>query len=182
MSEKNRGTRRALFPSSASRPVVSPIQASVVYASPDPDTLDRQYDGSVGGYTYAREGHPNADVLTDLLNTAEAAEFGIVTGSGMAAVSAAILPNVTQGDHVVGADRLYGRSLRLMAEDLPRFGIETSLADPTDVSSFAKVMRPETRLVLIETTSNPTLRIADVEGIISLAHEHEAIVLVAFFI
>ena len=63
MSDHPRGTRRALFPSSVSRPVVSPLQPSVVYASPDPDTLDMQYEGGAKGYTYAREAHPNAELL-----------------------------------------------------------------------------------------------------------------------
>jgi cystathionine gamma-synthase len=71
----------------------------------------------------------------------------------------------------VGADQLYGRSLRLMAEDLPRLGIATTLADPTDVAAVAAALRPETRLVLIEVVSNPTLRIADLEGIAALCRE-----------
>ncbi len=178
MTDTSRGTRRMLFPTTASRPVASPIQASVVYASPDPDTLDQQYAGEVDGYTYAREGHPNADVLTSLLNSAENADYGLVTGSGMAAVSAALLANVGTGDHVIGADQLYGRSLRLMAEDLPRFGTDVSLVDPTDVVSFETAIRPETRLILIETTSNPTLRVADVEGVIAVARDRGILVVV----
>ncbi|MXQ07170.1 aminotransferase class I/II-fold pyridoxal phosphate-dependent enzyme [Alphaproteobacteria bacterium GH1-50] len=169
MTDRPRGTRRALFPSSVSRPVVSPLQPSVVYASPDPDTLDAQYEGGAKGYTYAREAHPNAELLEGLLNGAEGAGGGVVTGSGMAAVTAALLATVRAGDHLLGADQLYGRSLRLMAEDLPRFGIATSLADPTDVAAIEAALRPETRMILIETTSNPTLRVADVDGIVALA-------------
>lgn len=164
---KGRAPRRALWPASASRPVATPIQPSVVYASEDPDALDAQYEGQTSGYAYAREGHPNADVLAGLLDQMEDAEGGIVTGSGMAAVSAALLANTKAGDHVLGADQLYGRSLRLMAEDLPRFGIETSLADPTDADTFLAALRPNTRMILIETVSNPTLRIADVDAIIA---------------
>ena len=72
------------------------------------------------------------------------------------------------GDHVVGGNQLYGRSLRMMNEDLPRLGIATSLVDPTDVGAVAQALRPETRLVLIEVVSNPTLRIADLDGIAAL--------------
>ena len=144
---------RAPWPDSVSRPVVSPLQPSVVYASRDPDALDRQYEGGETGYTYAREGHPNADVLAGLLDGLERAEGGIVTGSGMAAVTVALLANLKAGDHVIGADQLYGRSLRLMTEDLPRFGIETSLVDPTDAARVAAAVRPETRMILIETVS-----------------------------
>ena len=161
--------RRAIFPGSASRAVVSPIQPSVVYASPDADALDAQYEGRTKGYTYAREGHPNAEVLAGLIDGMEGATRGLVVGSGMAAVSIALLANLRSGDHVVGADQLYGRSLRLMREDLPRFGIATSLADPTDIASVEAALRPETRMILVETISNPTLRVADLEGLAALA-------------
>lgn len=160
---------RAIWPASVSRPVVTPIQPSVVYAAADPDALDAQYEGETSGYTYAREGHPNADVLAGLIDRLEGATGGIVTGSGMAAVTLALLANLNAGDHVIGADQLYGRSLRLMSEDLPRFGIETSFADPTDIAAMAAAVRPETRMTLVETVSNPTLRVADLTGILNLA-------------
>ena len=164
--------RRPRFPGSVSRPVVSPIQPSVVYASEDADALDAQYEGRTKGYTYAREGHPNAETLAGMIDGLEGAEGGIVTGSGMAAVSAALLANLKAGDHVIGADQLYGRSLRLMREDLPRFGIEVSLVDPTDAARIKAAIRPNTRMMLLETVSNPTLRIADLEGAAALAKAH----------
>ncbi len=151
-----------------STPVVSPIMPSVVYAAETPDVLDAQYEGRAQGYTYAREGHPNADLLARRIDALEGVTGGIVTGSGMAAVSAALLGLCKAGDHVVGGDQLYGRSLRLMAEDLPRLGIATALADATDAAAVAAALRPETRMVLIEVVSNPTIRIADLDGIAAL--------------
>ena len=164
--------RRARFPGSASRPVVSPIQPSVVYASADADALDDQYEGRVKGYTYAREGHPNAETLAGLIDRMEGATGGIVTGSGMAAVTVALLANLKAGDHVIGADQLYGRSLRLMRDDLPRFGMTTSLVDPTDAARIEAAVRPDTRMILLETVSNPTLRLADLEGAARIAKRH----------
>ncbi|SFD98884.1 trans-sulfuration enzyme family protein [Roseivivax sediminis] len=152
----------------ASQPVVTPIMPSVVYASETPDALDAQYEGRAEGHTYAREGHPNADVLARRIDALEGVSGGLVTGSGMAAVTAALLGLCGSGDHVVGGDQLYGRSLRMMRDDLPRFGIDTTLADPTDVAAVEAALRPETRMVLIEVVSNPTLRIADIEGIAEL--------------
>lgn len=163
--------RRTEWPQSASRPVVTPLQPSVVYAAESPDALDDQYEGRVAGYAYAREGHPNADVLARMIDGMEGAQDGIVTGSGMAAVTAVMLGCLKTGDHVLGGDQLYGRSLRMMSEDLPRFGIPTSLADPTDVATVAAALRPETRMILIELVSNPTLRVADMAGIAALARE-----------
>ncbi|MEC3862402.1 aminotransferase class I/II-fold pyridoxal phosphate-dependent enzyme [Mesobacterium sp. TK19101] len=156
------------LPASSSTPVVTPLMPSVVYASDTPDALDAQYAGQAPGYTYAREGHPNADVLARRIDALEGAEDGWIVGSGMAAVAAVLLGLTKAGDHVVGGDQLYGRSLRLMAEDLPRLGISTSLADVTDLASVEAALRPETRLVLIEVVSNPTLRIADLDGIAAL--------------
>ncbi|MEM7320445.1 MAG: PLP-dependent transferase, partial [Pseudomonadota bacterium] len=79
------------LPDSVSHPVVTPLSPSVVYASETPDALDDQYEGRAPGYTYAREGHPNADVVARHLDRLEGAEGGLVTGSGMAAVTAAVL-------------------------------------------------------------------------------------------
>lgn len=170
--------RRTPWPESASRPVGTPIQPSVVYASECPDALDAQYEGRSSGYTYAREGHPNADVLARKVDMLEGADGGIVLGSGMGAVTAVLLGLLGAGDHVLGADQLYGRSLRLMAEDLPRFGIETSLADPTDADAMRAAIRPNTKMILVELVSNPTLRVADFHAIRDMAAETGALLVV----
>jgi len=156
------------LPDSISRPVVTPLSPSVVYASDTPDDLDAQYEGRTQGYTYAREGHPNADVLAQRIDLLEGGQGGIVTSSGMSAVAAVMMGLLKAGDHVLGGDQLYGRSLRLMKQDLPRLGIATSLADPTDVVAMEAALRPETRMILVEVVSNPTLRVADIEGLANL--------------
>jgi cystathionine gamma-synthase len=176
MDEKPVLVRRMAWPESASRPVGTPIQPSVVYASRDPDMLDAQYEGQIAGYTYAREGHPNATVLARKIDQMEGAEGGIVLGSGMAAVAAVLMGLVRAGDHVLGGDQLYGRSLRMMRDDLPRLGVATSLADPTDAAGFVAAIRPETRLILLEVVSNPTLRVADIAGIIAGAQARGVLV------
>ncbi len=170
--------RRTPWPDSSSRPVVTPLQPSVVYASESPDALDAQYEGRSAGYTYAREGHPNADVLARKIDGLEGVEGGIVTGSGMAAITAVMLGLLKAGDHVVGGNQLYGRSLRMMREDLPRLGIATALADSTVAEATAAALRPETRLILLEVVSNPTLRVSDVRGIAQLARERGVILVV----
>lgn len=162
---------RQPWPTGVSRPLVSPLQPSVVYAADSPDTLDAQYAGELSGYTYAREGHPNADVLARMIDELEGGAGGIVTGSGMAAVTAGILGAVKAGDHVLGGNQLYGRSLRLMNETLPALGIATSTADATDAERFAQAIRPETKLILIEVVSNPTIRVADLAGIAAIARD-----------
>ncbi|MFP7570586.1 trans-sulfuration enzyme family protein [Marivita sp. S2033] len=164
---------------SASTSLVTPLMPSVAYASETPDQLDDQYEGRAQGYTYAREGHPNADVLARRIDAMEdAPQPGMMVGSGMAAVTAVLLGLCKAGDHVVGGDQLYGRSLRMMRDDLPRLEIDTTLADPTDVQAVEKALRPETRLVLIEVVSNPTLRIADLAGIADLCRARDVLLVV----
>ncbi|MEK9641895.1 MAG: aminotransferase class V-fold PLP-dependent enzyme [Paracoccaceae bacterium] len=153
------------LPQSASTPVVTPLSPSVVYASASPDMLDAQYEGGLAGFTYAREGHPNAHALAKRIDALEGVDGGLVTGSGMAAVSAALLGILKTGDHVVAGDQLYGRSLRLLKEDLPRLGIEVSLCDATRADNVLAALRPNTKIILLEAVSNPTLRVADIAGV-----------------
>jgi cystathionine beta-lyase/cystathionine gamma-synthase len=164
--------RPTALPQSASRPVVTPLSPSVVYASDTPDMLDAQYEGALHGYTYSREGHPNADVVASAIDRMEGApHMGVVTSSGMGAVSAVLLGLTAAGDHVIGGNQLYGRSLRMMSEDLPRLGIATSMVDPSDAETVRAALRPETRMILVEVVSNPTLRVADILGLAALARE-----------
>ena len=178
MTEDRRSiVRRSKMPQSVSRPLVTPIHPSVVYISTDLDEIDDQYEGRIEGYTYAREGHPNATVLAEKIDWLEhlpaEAGRGIVTGSGMAAVSTLFLSLLEKGDHIVAGDQLYGRCLRLLRQDLPRMGFEATLADPTDAAAIERAIRPETKLILIELISNPTIRVADLSGIAEIAERDD---------
>jgi len=170
--------RDIAWPRSGSRPLVSAISPTVVWTAESPDALDAQYEGRAPGYAYAREGHPNADLLAAMIDRMEGATRGVVVGSGMAAVGAALLGLCKAGDHVIGGDQLYGRSLRMLAEDLPRLGIATSRVDVTDAGAVAAAIRPETRAILIEIVSNPTLRVADLAGIAAVARDHGVLLMV----
>ncbi len=170
---------RMHWPAGAGRPVAPPLNMSVVYAADTPDGLDAQYEGRAPGYTYSREGHPNASVLADRIAALEGAPgAGIVTGSGMAAITAVLFALLEAGDRVVGGDQLYGRSLRLMAQDLPRMGFAAAFADPGDAGAFRRALAGGARLVLVEAVSNPALRVADMDGIIAAAREAGALVVV----
>ena len=166
------------FPASASRPVVTPLSPSVVYASDHPDMLDEQYEGKISGFTYAREGHPNAQVLAQILDQMESAENGTVMGSGMAAVTSTILATLSHGDHIIGGDQLYGRSLRLMHEELPRMGIGYTLANASSSEDIAAAIQSNTKMILIEAISNPTLRVADFNGIAEICKKENIILAV----
>lgn len=173
---------RPSHPTSATRPLVTPIWPSVVYCTDDADAMDAAYTGEAEGYTYSREGHPNAAALARRLDAMEgldpAAGGGTVTGSGMAAVSAVLLGLLKTGDHVVASDQLYGRTARLMTRELPRLGVTTTLVDATDGEAVAAALRPETRLIVTEVVANPTIRIADMDRIAEIASAHDVLLVV----
>ncbi|MEM1373723.1 MAG: PLP-dependent transferase [Pseudomonadota bacterium] len=170
-------TRRPFLPFKGA-PLVSPLMPAVVYRAETPDALDEMYTGDDAAFVYSREGHPNARHVSGMIDALEGAEGGVMTPSGMAAVSLALMSAAKSGDHVIGSSQLYGRSQRLLAEDLPRLGIATSLFDPTDVASARAAIRPETTAMLIEVVANPSLRVADMDGLIALAKEHGLTVIV----
>ncbi len=169
--------RRWQPPASTTRPLVTPISPAVVYCAEDADALDAVYEGRAAGYSYAREGHPNAGLLADKLSWMEGlepekGETGVMTASGMAAISAVLLGLLKAGDHIVAGNQLYGRCLRLLTQELPRLGFEATLVDAGDAAAVAAALRPETKLLLVEVVANPTLRVADIKGLAKLAREH----------
>ncbi|MEO0486359.1 MAG: PLP-dependent transferase [Pseudomonadota bacterium] len=158
-------------------PLVTPLYQSVVYGSATPDALDDIYNGAPG-FTYSREGHPNAVSVGAMIDRLEGVSGGVMTGSGMAAVSLALLSVLKAGDHAIGSTQLYGRSLRLMTEELPRLGIETGFFDPTDADTARAAIRPDTKAILVEVVANPTLRIADMTALAELAEAHDITLIV----
>ena len=170
--------RRTPMPESISQPVVTPIYPSVVYSSASADQLDAQYEGDVHGYTYAREGHPNASVLASKIDVLENASGGIITSSGMAAISTTVLALLKQGDHIVASDQLYGRTWRMLKHDLPKMGINTTFVDPTDGQTIAAAVTPDTKMLMFEVVANPTLRIADVTTISKLARQKNILLVI----
>ena len=173
MTDRRSLVRRWAPPASASAPVATPLQPSVVYRMADADALDDLYEGRAEGFTYAREAHPNAEAVRAKIDWLEgvtpAMGEGVVVGSGMAAISAGFLGLLEAGDHVVAGDQLYGKSLKLLTKDMPRLGVTASFADPTDARAVEAAIRPETKMIHVEVVSNPTLRVADMEGIAEVA-------------
>jgi cystathionine gamma-synthase len=157
------------FPRSATTPLVPPIVASTVFVARDADHMNRVYEGQEQGFTYAREGNPNAELLAAKIAALEGADCGLITSSGMSAVSAIVLGLLAAGDHVVAGNQLYGRTLRLVSQELPRLGFATDLVDATDVAAVERALRPNTRLLLVEVVSNPLLRIPDIAALGDLA-------------
>ena len=118
---------------------------------------------------------PNHVVLHKKLATLEAAEAGLVTASGMAAISTALLTVLSAGDHLLAQDCLYGGTRSFIAEDLQRLGITVTFIDADDKSGWAAALRPTTRAIYVETMTNPLLQVADLESVVAFAREHRLV-------
>jgi cystathionine beta-lyase/cystathionine gamma-synthase len=153
-----------------SAPLVPPLYTSSVYTLPDLDALDRIMNAETPGFIYARDGHPNARQLAAELAARHAASWGVICGSGMAAISALVLPLVGQGERIVASNRLYGRTTQLFKEDLARFGVQTDLVDANDLDAVRAALAKPARLLFVETMSNPLCRVVDIEELARLAH------------
>lgn len=129
-------------------------------------------------YVYARWGNPTTRALEDRLAALEGAEAALATATGMAAVAAVVFTFLSSGDHMVASEVCYAGSVELFGQHLPRLGIPVSLVDTSDVGQVRAALRPETRLIYVETPANPILRIADVAALAELAHEAGALLVV----
>lgn len=129
-------------------------------------------------FIYARYGNPTVAMFEDRIAALEGAEDGFATASGMAAVSGALMAMLRAGDHVVAARALFGSCLYILEEVLPRYGVEVTLVDGTDLAQWQAALRPGTRLVFLETVSNPALEVPDLPAIAALAHAQGALVVV----
>jgi cystathionine beta-lyase/cystathionine gamma-synthase len=140
-------------------------------------TFTQDAVGEHRGYEYSRSGNPTRVALEECLASLEGGRFGLAYGSGMAAIHGA-MQLVSGGDHVVVADDLYGGTFRLFTEVLPRYGLDFTYVDATRPEEVDKAMRPETRMVWIESPTNPLLRLVDVAACAEIARRHGALCVV----
>ena len=168
--KKRRGARtRAIHGPRQRRagPIVTPIFASSTCAL----TSARQgADFAVATAPeayYTRWGNPTVRELEDALADLEGGTRALATGSGMGAISSSILACVERGDHVVAGASLYTATTEIFTRLLPRFGVETTFVDPRNSGAWKAAVRPETRLVYIETPANPTMMITDIREAVS---------------
>jgi cystathionine beta-lyase/cystathionine gamma-synthase len=165
-------------PLGATTPLVTPIYQSSVYTIPDLDALDAIMNDGEPGFIYARDAHPNAKQLAKLLAQAEAAEWGVITGSGMAAISAIVLATVQQGQRILASNRLYGRTVQLFTQELGRFGVATDYVDCNDLAAVEAGLQKKPRVLFVETMSNPLVRVVDIAALAKMAHAHGALLVV----
>jgi O-succinylhomoserine sulfhydrylase len=127
-----------------------------------------------GGHNYSRFANPTVDVFQERMALIEGAEAARGFASGMAAVTNAVMSQVRAGDHIVAAQALFGGCRYVVEDYAPRFGVESTLVDGRDPENFARAMRPNTKVVFIETPTNPTLELVDIKAVADIAHAHGA--------
>lgn len=144
------------------------LTSGYVYGSPE--EAEAAFKGTVDRYVYSRYGNPTVGSFEERLRQLEGAEVCRATASGMSAVFAALMCQLKAGDRVVASRALFGSCLYIVAELLPRYGIETELIDGTDLAAWQAALAKGAACVFIETPSNPTLEIIDMAAVAKLAH------------
>jgi len=167
MATRGRFETRAIHagqqPDATTGATIVPVYQTVTFTQ---DEVGRHH-----GFEYSRTANPTRAALETCLASLEGGRFGFAYGSGMAAIHG-VLQLLSAGDHVVVADDLYGGSFRLFSNVLPRFGVRFSYVDATRPEEVAKAVEPATRMLWIETPTNPLLRLVDVAACAEIARRY----------
>ncbi len=164
-----RAIHAGVEPDPATGAIMTPVYLTSTYAQSAP--------GQHKGYEYSRSDHPTRAALEHNLAALEGVEYGLAFASGLAAESA-VLHLLQTGDHVVATRDLYGGTYRLFERVWAKYGVEFSYADGEDIDALRRAFRPNTKLLWIETPSNPLLSIVDLRAACELAHAHGALAVV----
>ena len=153
-----------------SGPIAPPIVQAATFAFASAAEMRRYLDGDPALYLYTRYANPTLDELERALAALEGAEAGLAFASGMAAMSTAVLSLVSAGDEVLASASLYGGTLKLLTGVLPRFGVSARLLSLEDVARVDRLASEKSRLLVIESPTNPTLEVVDIEAVCRAAH------------
>jgi len=160
---------RAVHAGQSPDPATGAIMTPVFLTS----TYVQEYPDKHKGYDYARTVHPTRDALQKNLASLEGAAFGLCFGSGMAAAST-IIEALSSGDHVVCGNDMYGGTYRLFTKVFARFGVAFTFVDTSDLAAVEAAFTPQTKLVWVETPTNPLLKITDIRAVAKLTHAKKA--------
>jgi len=182
MNTKKLGTNSKLihagYTPDATGSVSVPIYQTSTFAFRNADHGAALFAGAEEGYIYTRIGNPTIGALESAVAELEDGCGGIATSSGMAAVCTVYLALLNAGDHMVSTASVYGPSRGLMEKDFSRFGVESTYVDTCDLDEVKRAMRPNTRLVYVESPANPTMEVTDIAAVAKIAHEHGCLVVV----
>lgn len=149
------------------------ITDSATYTFMQAKTMTETFEGTAEGcFLYSRHWNPSNKFLAEALAAMEGTESAWVTGSGMGAITCAILQICKSGDHIVSSRTIYGGTFAFMQNWLPKYSIEVTFVDPTNLEEVKAAIRPDTKMIYTETMTNPMLQISDIPALASIANDH----------
>jgi methionine-gamma-lyase len=157
---------------------VTPIYQTSTFAFKNAEEGAKRFKGEDDGFIYTRLGNPTIKALEDKLAALENGFGGVALASGMAAVSTVYAAILSQGDHMISTHAVYGPSRLLMEKYFRNFGIESTYMDTSNPLDVKKAIRPNTKLIYLETPANPTMELSDITAISKIAHEYGILVCV----
>ena len=182
MDTRNSGFNTKLvhagIPDDAHGSVVTPIYQTSTFAFRDAQQGANRFAGTEGGYIYTRIGNPTTVALEENVAQLENGFGATAMASGMGAVSTVYLALLSAGDHIVSTDSVYGPSRGLMEKHMSRFGVASTYVDTSDLANLRAALRPNTKLVYIETPSNPAMSVTDIQAAADIAHAAGALLVV----
>ncbi len=158
-------------------PVTTPIVRSANFTFANTAEMKRYAEGKSKAYLYTRYGNPTLSVAEAKIADLENGEAALVTASGSAAISSALLSVLRAGDEMIATRQLYGGSYRLMRDVLPRMGIHVHHV-PSNLEGAEKFVNSKTRAIYVETPTNPTLGIVDLKKVVTFARKHKLVSLI----
>ncbi len=156
----------------------TPIYQTSTFTFENVQQGSQRFMGEEEGFIYGRLGNPTVRELEQRMAALELTEDAAAFGSGMGAVSATLLANLQQGDHIVASSALYGCSFALLNHKFPQFGIEVSFVDMTDESAIKSAIKPNTKVIYFETPINPNLVVVDMQMVANIAKQNQLISIV----
>jgi cystathionine beta-lyase/cystathionine gamma-synthase len=148
------------------------------FVQPSAEAAAARFAGDEEGYTYARYGNPTTASFEQRLAALEGTEAAIATSSGMAAILMLCLGLLKAGDHVVCSQSMFGATIKLIGTDLAKFGVHSTFVPQTDLDAWRAALRPQTRLLLAETPTNPLTEVCDIAALADIAHRAGALLAV----
>ncbi len=155
-----------------------PIYQTSTFMFESADHGAKCFSGEEDGYIYTRIGNPTIHALETLVADLESGTKGIATSSGMAAVNTIYMALLSKGDHIVSSAAVYGPSRVVMEQHWSRFGVESSYVNTANLEEIKAAIKPNTKMLYVETPANPTMDISDLVECAKLAHEHNIILVV----
>ncbi|MCG9126288.1 aminotransferase class I/II-fold pyridoxal phosphate-dependent enzyme [Candidatus Poribacteria bacterium] len=160
------------FPEKTGIPLLPPIYQNSTFQFNNAEECASAFVDEDSGYVYTRWGNPTQEILEKKIAALEGGEAALATASGMGAISSALLTALSDGGHVVAMETLYSASFNILNDELPRMGVETTFVDATNLTNIENAIRPETKVIYLESPTNPLLKLVDLKACAEIAKKH----------